>query len=70
MNIIIGGRELTEDEKIAYLVETFGWSESRARQRVHIGAGKSRGDVLRLEPTKPLNPDSATQSRRPKTLLP
>lgn len=69
MKIIVEGRELNDEEKVAYLVREFGWSDSRARQRVLIGAGMSRGDVLRLEPTKPLVPPDASQSRR-KAIIP
>lgn len=64
MRIVIDGRELNEDERVRYLVEQLGWGESRARQRIRIGAGRSRGDIVRLEATKPLPPD-ISQSRRP-----
>ncbi|MBK8136406.1 MAG: hypothetical protein IPK52_11295 [Chloroflexi bacterium] len=63
MRIFVGGRLLNENEQIDYLMRVLGWDESRARQRVSIGLGKIRGDIVRLEPTKPLADPSL--SKRP-----
>jgi len=63
LRIIVGGRHLNEEEQIDFLKRVLGWDESRARQRVSIGLGKLRGDIVRLEPTKPLPPDPSLSKR-------
>jgi hypothetical protein len=53
MKITKGGRELTEDQQVRFLMKELGWSESRARQRVQIGSGNISGDIVWPEGMEP-----------------